>query len=200
MSLFEIIKSVSWEPNVGDPTALGWLTVAAYLLAAVLCGLCAWRAAQIFGEEAVWLHRLLWGGLAAGLLFLAVNKQLDLQSWFTAVIKAIAWEKGVYEQGRRAQVYFIAGMALVSLGIFVAMAWIFRRVWRQYWLLLLGLLFIARFIIVRAASFYGVSLPRLSALTGDIQITWLLEIAGALVIALAAYLNIRRGAAQEQNR
>lgn len=58
MSLFEIIKSVSWEPYVGDPTALGWLTVAAYLLAAVLCGLCAWRAAQIFGEEAVWLHAI----------------------------------------------------------------------------------------------------------------------------------------------
>ena len=139
------------------------------------------------------------GRMSVGLFFLGLNKQLDLQSWFTAVIKAIAWEKGVYELGRRAQVYFIAGLALVSLVIFVAIAWIFRHVWRHYWLLLLGLLFIARFIVVRAATFYGVSLPQLSQFTGGLRINGILEIAGALVIALAAYLNIRRGQTREES-
>ena len=193
MTIFEIIKSVQWQPHIGDPTLFGWLTVLAYLLAALACAICAWRADEIFGDEHVWQHRLIWGVMAAGLLFLGMNKQLDLQSWFTAVIKAIAWEKGLYDLGRRAQVYFIAGMALISVVIFGLIAWMFRHVWRHYWLLLLGLVFIARFIIVRAAGFYGVALPRLSQFTGGFRITWMLEIAGALVIGLAAYLNIRRG-------
>lgn len=195
MGIFEIIRSVPWEPHVGDPTLFGWLTVAAYLLAAVACAVCAWRASQIFGEEHIWQHRLLWGGLALAMLFLGLNKQLDLQSWFTAVIKAIAWEKGLYDLGRQAQAYFIAGLALISLLVFGGIAWTFRHMWRHTWLLLLGLVFIARFVVVRAAGFYGVPLPRLSALTGGIQITWMLEILGALVIALAAILNIRRGQA-----
>jgi hypothetical protein len=199
MNIFEIISSVLWQPQVGDPTLIAWLTVLAYLLAATACAVCAWRADTIFGEEHVWQHRFLWGAMAVGLLFLGVNKQLDLQSWFTAVIKTIAWEKGVYEWGRRAQVYFIAGLALVSLIIFVAIAWIFRHVWRHYWLLLLGLVFIARFIVVRAATFYGVSLPELSRFTGGFRVTGMLEIAGALVIALAAYLNIRHRQPQEES-
>ncbi len=198
MTVFEFSKSVQWHPHVGDPTFLAWLTVLVYVLAAVACAICAWRAERIFGDDHVWQHRLIWGAMAVGLLFLGFNKQLDLQSWFTATIKSYAWEYGLYDLGRRAQVYFIAGMALVSLVIFVVIAWTFRHVWRHYWLLLLGLVFIARFIITRAAGFYGISLPRLSQFTGGFQITWMLEIAGALVIGLAAYSNIRRGQKREE--
>lgn len=199
MHIFEITRSVQWQLYIGDPTLFGWLTVLAYLLAAVACAICAWQADKIFGDEHVWQHRLVWGVMAAGLFFLGINKQLDLQSWFTAVIKSVAWQYGLYDLGRRAQVFFIAGMALVSLVIVAVIAWAFRHVWRQYWLLLLGLVFIARFVITRAAGFYGVSLPRLSRLTGGFQITWMLEILGTLVIGLAAYLNIRRGQKREKS-
>ena len=197
MTIFEFSKSVQWQPHVGDPTLFAWLTVLVYLLAAVACAICAWRAERIFGDEHVWQHRLIWGGMAVGLLFLGFNKQLDLQSLFTATIKSYAWEYGLYDLGRRAQVYFIAGMAVVSLVVFVVIAWTSRHVWRQYCLLLLGVVFIPRFIITRAAGFYGVSLPRLSQFTGGVQITWMLEIVGASIIGLAAYSNIRRGKRRE---
>lgn len=193
MGIIEIIRSVHWEPHIGDPTLLGWLTVVAYLLAAVACAICAWRADEIFGDDHVWQHRLLWGAMAIGLLFLGFNKQLDLQSWFTAVIKKIAWEYGLFDLGQKAQVLFIAGMVFITLIALMVIAWTFRHVWRHYWLLLLGLVFIARYIITRAAGFYGVSLPKLSQFTGGFYITWILELTGALVIGLAAYLNIRRG-------
>jgi hypothetical protein len=198
MIIFEFGKMVQWQPHIGDPTFFGWLTVLVYLLAALACAVCAWQADTIFGDEHVWQHRLIWGGMAAGLLFLGINKQLDLQSWFTSTIKSYAWQYGLYDIGRRAQVFFILGMILISLVLFIVIAWMFRRVWRQYWLLLLGFVFIARFVITRAAGFYGVSLPRLSQFTGGFQITWMLEILGALVIGLAALLNIRRGQKREQ--
>jgi hypothetical protein len=192
MEILRIIFSTPFRPHIGDPTLLGWLTVLAYLIAAALSLACVWQAERIFGQNHLWQHRLIWGGLAAGLLFLGVNKQLDIQSWFTAVAKAIAYEQGWYDMGQRAQVLFIAGMGIVSLGVLVVSAWFLRHVWRQYWLLGLGVLFLARFVIVRAASFYGVSLPELSRYTGGFRINWLLEIIAASVMALAAALNLRR--------
>lgn len=192
VDIINIIRGIPFELGVGDPTFFGWLTVLAYLVAAFVCGLCVVRAEQIFGKAHLWQHRLIWGALALGMLFLGINKQLDIQTWFTTVIKTIAYVQGWYEFGQRAQVLFIAGMALVSLVVLVASIWFFRHVWRQYWLLGLGLLFIARFVIVRAATFYGVSLPELSRFTGGFRITWLLEFLGAVVISLAAILNLRR--------
>jgi hypothetical protein len=195
IEFFKIIQSVPFETNIGDPTLFGWLTVLAYLLAAGGCALCSIRAERIFGREHRLQHQLIWGVLAVGLLFLSINKQLDIQSWFTAVIKTIAYEQGWYEFGQRAQIIFIIGLIAISLTAIIIGAWFFRHVWRQYWLLGLGLLFIARFVIVRAATFYGVSLPELSRFTGGFRITWLLEFLGALVITMAAILNLRRAKA-----
>jgi hypothetical protein len=115
MRLVEFSRSFQWQPHIGDPTLLGWLTVVAYLLAAIACTVCAWRADAIFEGEHVWQHRLIWGGMAVGLLFLGINKQLDLQTWFTAVIKTTARQYGLYDLGRQAQVYFIFAMILLSL-------------------------------------------------------------------------------------
>ncbi len=191
VEIINIIRSVPFEPSVGDPTLLGWLTVLAYLVAAVSCVLCMIRSEQIFGQEHLLQHRLIWSMMALGLFFLGINKQLDIQSWFTAVIKTIAYEQGWYEFGQRAQVIFIAGMGVVGLIVLVIGIWFFRHVWRKYWLLGLGILFIARFVIVRAATFYGVSLPELSRFTGGIRINWLLEIGAASIITLGALLNLR---------
>ncbi|MCA9978356.1 MAG: hypothetical protein KC413_21495, partial [Anaerolineales bacterium] len=157
--------------------------------------LCVLRAERIFGKQHLLQHRLIWGVLTVGMLFFGINKQLDIQSWFTAVIKTIAYEQGWYEFGQRAQVIFIAGMAVVSLVVLAVGVWFFRHVWRQYWLLGLGVLFIARFVIVRAATFYGVSLPELSHFTGGFRVTWMLEFLGAVIIALAGIVNLRRAKA-----
>jgi hypothetical protein len=127
------------------------------------------------------------------MFFLGLNKQLDLQTWFTNTIKEIAWIGGWYEAGRAMQVWFIGGLALVGMVAGIGLLWYMRRVWRHYWLLSLGVLFIARFVVVRAAGFYGVDLPRLSQFTGGVQINWLLEFLGASIISVAAGVNLWRG-------
>lgn len=193
VDVINIIRRIPFEPGIGDPTLFGWLTVAAYLAAAYVSVLCAVRAERIFGKAYLLQHRLIWGGLAVGLFFLGVNKQLDIQSWFTAVAKTIAYEQGWYEFGQQAQVLFIIGMVVASIIFAAGGAFFLRHVWRRYWILLIGLLFIARFIIVRAASFYGVQLPELSRFTGGIRVNWLLEISGAAVIFIAALLNLQYG-------
>ena len=177
----------------GDPTLLGWLTVIVYLLAAGLCWGCAWRARVIFGADFVAQHRLIWGGLTLGLLGLGINKQLDLQSGLTTVLRNIAISQGWYESGQQLQIIVLFLAGLLAIAGFIWLAYYLRHVWRHYWLLLFGLLFLARFIFVRVASFWGVPLPPLSQFTGGVQINWLLELVGAAVIGLAALINLWRG-------
>jgi hypothetical protein len=182
-----------------DSSLFGWLTVIAYFVAAILCGLTAFRAGRIFRDTYTRQHQLIWGLLSLAMFFLGINKELDLQTWFTATIKEIAWNGGWYEAGRAMQVCFIGGLAFVGLAIGVGMLWYMRHVWRHYWLLGIGVLFIARFVVVRAAGFYGVELPRLSQFTGGVQINWLLEFLGATLIAIAAGFNLWRGRKNLEN-
>lgn len=134
---------------------------------------------------------LLWGSMTAGLLFLGLNKQLDLQSWVTAFARGLAMQGGWYDLGQRLQTGLVVGFALTGMAGLVAFGWWARHEWRQYWLLVFGWLFLGRFILVRAASIWGVPIPQLSRFTGGLRINNGLEIAGAGLIALAALSNLR---------
>jgi hypothetical protein len=191
MNIVEVISEVRWRPGISDPYPLAWATVVAYLVAAWGCGLCAYRAKQIFGNRNVNLHRAIWSFMCAVLFFLGINKQLDFQMLFTQVIKILARRWDIYEFGKRSQKYFLLGLAIVSVGGLTWIAWRIRHAWRQYIVLIAGALFIVRFIIVRVGTFYGVRLPQLSSLTGGFKFNWLAEISGALLIAAGAFLNVK---------
>lgn len=184
-----------------DSSLLGWLTVVAYLIAAVLCGITALRVKYIFRDAYTRQHQLIWGLLTVAMLFLGFNKQLDLQTPFTHLVEVTFLGGGeLHEAGETAQIgltWFIGGLVGLGLAASAGLLWYMRRVWRHYWLLSLGALFIARFVIVRAAGFYGVALPPLSQYTGGIQINWLLEFFGATVIAGAAGIHLWRGEKSE---
>lgn len=193
MAVLDVLYKLDWRPGIGDPTLLGWLTTVAYLVASALCLLCAVRVGRIFSDRSARPHRLVWGGLAAVLLFLGVNKQLDLQSVFTATIREIAFAGGWYGIGQKLQAIFIFLLVVAALLGLICLAWTMRRNWRQYWLLIVGLLFLARFVIVRAATFYDVHLPQLSRLAEGFRINPYLELAGLATIGLAAFRNFTHG-------
>lgn len=176
---------VRWEPGIGDPTFMGWFTVVAYFVAAFLCGAAA-RAirARIPAEErgrqvAVW-----WG---AALLFVAlgINKQLDLQSWFTAVGRAIAIRQGWLERRREVQLAFVVIFSATAVAALVVAAWSIRGNWREYGLLLLGAGFTVTFIVVRATSFHHVE-TFLDLVVAGARMNWVLELSGIGVVSLAA--------------
>jgi hypothetical protein len=202
MDIVEVLSEVRWRPEISDPYTLAWATVVAYLVAAWGCGLCAFRAKQIFGNRDVNLHRAIWWFMCAVLLFLGINKQLDFQMLFTQVIKILAHRWDIYELGKRSQKYFVLALAVVSIGGLTWIAWRIRHAWRLYIVLIAGALFIIRFVIVRVGTFYGVSLPQLSSLTGGFKLNWLAEISGALLIAAGAFLNVKLFAHRrdQQNR
>jgi hypothetical protein len=146
-----------------DSSFLGWLTVAAYLSAAVLCGITMLRAKRIFRDAYTRQHQLVWGFLTAAMVFLGFNKQLDLQTPFTHLLEgAFLGGRELYEVGETTQIgftWFIGGLVLLGLAATIGLLWHMRRVWRHYWLLSLGVLFIARFVIGARRGFTASNCP-----------------------------------------
>jgi hypothetical protein len=108
-----------WHPDIGDPTLGGWITVIAYFGTALL----AYRALRFhsrnFGSKSASTNAQalvgFWLLITGALVLLGINKQLDLQSWFTEVGRDLARAQGWYEGRRSVQALFVA--ALVFLGL-----------------------------------------------------------------------------------
>ena len=191
MIQISVIINGYWEPGLGDPTFTGWLTVAAYLIASLLCSVYALRIDRVSSPHRFDGQRTLWWSLAVILLLLAINKQLDLQSWFTQVGKEMARSQGWYLQRRTFQMWFIAGGATAGLILFMLAGWAMRHVWRQQWLALFGILFLIGFIGIRATSFHHVDTMLGWHLAG-FRMNWILELGGIACIGTATIMNLYR--------
>lgn len=173
----------NWSPILGDPTVMGWITVVFYVASAVL-------AVLVFGRRSG-RPRMFWLALSVLLSFLAINKQLDLQSALTAAGRCLAQAQGWYENRQTVQVAFILVIIVLCLGITVAAAWFLRKDVANIWLALLGLGFLLAFVAVRAAGIHN--FDRFIGLSfGSIKMNWILEIGGISAIIINAMFEIRR--------
>lgn len=177
-----------WRPAIGDPHLMGWVTVACFIGTALLALLVLRRGPQMRRRVAGF-----WAVLAGILLFLALNKQLDLQSAMTAAGRCIAIAEGWYSDRRRVQVAVIlgicaAGLVLVALG-FAAL----RQDLRRNALAVAGLALVVSFVLVRAVGFHGVD-ALIGMSVANIRLNWLLELSGLVLIAANAVvlLKVRR--------
>ena len=196
--LFAATTDDGWRSGIGDPTFMGWLTVAAYFIVAGLC----WRAYRVDKPPSMFQPRSItriWLGL--GLLFIAlgINKQLDLQSLFTQIGRSIARQEGWYGNRREVQSIFIATLALGGALAIVWLFWMTRNALRTYGLALVGALFTVTFIIIRAASFH-----RIDEMLGwsylGVEMNWVLELSGIACVGAGAAMTIRRHAFERQQR
>jgi hypothetical protein len=180
-----------WQLGIGDPTVMGWVTVAAYFAAAILCWKCASNA---YGVRRLGLSSaqpiLFWSALASVLVLLGINKQLDLQTWFTLFAKRLALEQGWYEDRRFVQVVFILAVGVVGLAGLGIAYWLTRKALPGGRLALLGILFLGCFVLIRAASFHHVDQLIGFRLAG-LKVNWILELGGILIVAVAATRNLR---------
>lgn len=176
-----------WTPRIGDPDATGWLTVAAYLV-------CAALAFAVWRRQPAGTSRGFWAAIAALMLFLSVNKQLDLQTALTQTGRCLSHAQGWYDQRRAVQIAFLAAL-LAGIVLAVRRG---RRALRGNLggnrLALWGVTILGGFVMLRAVGFHGVD--RLIALrhTG-VSANYLLENAGLLLIAINAVAILRRGRA-----
>jgi hypothetical protein len=182
-----------WHPGIGDPTLIGWLTVVAYAAATYF----SFRALQasrmgaeklqaIAPDEAQNQRNLakLWLLVTLIMLLLGINKQLDLQTLFTEILRDMAHAQGWWEERRKYQVVFILFILLVGASGTALLAYVLRKVLRRVLGAVVGLGVIASFVVIRAASFHHIDILLRS---GPVRLNWILELGGIGMVAVSAY-------------
>ena len=203
---FSEIVGGAWAPGIGDPSIVGWLTVAAYFASALACGMASragrmstdrpaasaifWRPDLVAGRgrppaEPDGKFEGFWVVLTLLLVMLGINKQLDLQSLVTDVGRRLAHAQGWYEQRQQIQIRFVSGLAAAVAVAGLALLIAFRRDAARSPTAVVGALFLLGFIVVRAASFHHVDAFITSRLLG-LRWNWLLELGGIALIAASA--------------
>ncbi|MFD1785988.1 hypothetical protein ACFSC3_00230 [Sphingomonas floccifaciens] len=170
-----------WSPGIGDPTAIGWSIVAAYLVTAALCWWAGRVSLQCSGRSGTWPI------LAAALLALGINKQLDLQALVVVIGRRVAFYQGWYEDRRFVQMAFITVLFVAAILLCRLMARLAAKGPPQERRALLGIVVLATFVLIRAASFHHVD-RLLGANAAHLRINHLLELGGIALIAVPALL------------
>jgi len=183
--LAEVVEG-RWRPGIGDPTVIGWVTVAAYLVAALGSFRAAWREPRTDNSRSR-RPATFWLVLCGLLVALGINKQLDLQTLVTQIGRDTIRSWGLYGQRRELQVGFILAVALACAAAIAAFFWSARRTLRKRWLAVVGTVFIFGFVVVRAASFHHVD-AFLAARIGGMRWNWVLELGGITAVAVSAFL------------
>jgi Mn2+/Fe2+ NRAMP family transporter len=128
---------------------------------------------------------------AVVLLALGINKQLDLQTAFTEVMRVVAREQGWYETRRQYQYVFIGAAVVLATSAGAALITATWRLDRALKLAALGLVFVLAFVTVRAMSFHHVD-----ALLGTrvlrVRVNWMFEIGAIAVVIVGSVLRLMR--------
>ena len=192
--------ALRWHPGIGDPTPVGWLTVAAYGFTAAVCArvFLTARAAQrgFRGVDDVQARdrralKHLWLVIGLTMLLLGINKQLDLQTFVIQRVRRRAYVDGWYGDRRRYQKDFIVAMTVTAaIAVTLVSVWL-RRVLRRVLLAIAGLGLLVLFVLVRASSFHYVD--KLLSLGGRVRMNWIIELGGIGLIVVAALHNQATG-------
>jgi len=172
----------NWSPGLGDPSIGGWLTVLLYVVAA----LASWRVLALKPDRTgapQGSERGYWMMLFVALVFLGINKQLDLQSALTEMGRMLAMQQGWYEDRQQVQMAFVVGALMAGLTVLAALINLTWGSPRATQLSLVGIVFLGVFVLGRAASFHRVDLLLATDVAG-LRVNWLFEM-GALAWIIA---------------
>jgi hypothetical protein len=145
-----VLETQRWAPGIGDPTIAGWVTVGVYLFVTVQSAANAGVARANRKEAWIWTLVTLFMG------FLAVNKQLDLQSWFTQFGRDIAKAQGWYDLRRGVQTAVVAALAATMVGGILLLRKQIADRWSRFGSLVIGLSLLSFFIATRAATIHHI--------------------------------------------
>jgi hypothetical protein len=170
-----------------NPDFRGWCVVAAYVAAAAFCARAA-RVRRRLGREER-RDSVIWWLLALGLLFLGINKQLNLQTLLISLGRRAALAGGWYGRRRLAQMAFSALLTVAGLAALWFLRARFRRFFARNPWAFTGMVVLLLFVLLRAASINHVleraGIPHDAQHDGK-RWTWVLEIGGSACLAAAA--------------
>ncbi len=186
----DFFKQIGWNASIGDPSFMGWLTVVAYFCVAVLAFKVSFSSSDIFSTDLAGKQKIFWSTVAIILLFLGLNKQLDLQSLLTAMGKFYAKRDGWYENRRELQMFVILGAIIVMVTSFLLFVVNMGEIFKTNRLAIIGLAFLVLFIALRATSFHHMDMLINFTVFG-MRMNWILELSGIVAIFMSAFALIK---------
>jgi hypothetical protein len=180
-----MFQTYGWQPAIGDPSAMGWVTVGAYFLTFLIGLRLVLNSKRWFPADTCLAQQRFWLIVCLLMLALGINKQLDLQSLITAMGKHYVVRDGWIEHKRYVQVRVIISIltaaALSLLFFFFRM----RNLLKTNWLAIAGITCLLMFIVSRATSFHHMDTFIGTYILGA-RVNWLMELGGLTAIILSA--------------
>lgn len=179
------LGKIIWVPEIGDPTAIGWFTVAVYFIVALTCLRAAFLSKKNQSIKRFWLF------LSFFLIALGINKQLDLQTLFTLIGKNLAIEQGWYKDRHIFQLGFIILISLLSLLGLTVLFTKFKNADIEIKITLTGVVILFAFILIRASSFHHMDIF-INMELASTKINWMLELGSLFIIFAGSFKYIQR--------
>ncbi len=173
---------------IGDPGFMGWLIVMLYAATSLFA-----FAMLVFAPFPGFTRRqerVFWFVLGLIMAALAINKQLDLQSFLTSFARCLSQLQGWYQDRRPVQASFIIGVMIVMLVALIILWLVLRDSLRRNWLPLLGLVFVLGFVAMRAAGFHDFD-RLINFRIANMRMNWALEMVGPVIVILGGILSTR---------
>ena len=148
------VASFNWTPGIGDPTFVGWLTVALYFAASISCWVSGRKMEPNDRRHSNERHA--WRSIAVLFLALGINKQLDLQTALTEAGRVVAHIQGWYENRQPVQIAFIGLVAMACVIVASTLLIWMRHAPIPTWLALIGTTLVLGYVLIRAASFHHI--------------------------------------------
>ena len=174
-----------WQPVIGDPSVMGWITVGAYFLTALIALGLVLNSRRWFPSDSGMLQQRFWLVVCLLMLALGVNKQLDLQSLITAMGRYYAERDGWLEYKRYVQFGVIISILVVATIGLLFFIYRMNDLLKTNWLAIVGLTCLLVFIVSRATSFHHMDIFISTTILG-VRVNWLMELGGLAAIGLSA--------------
>lgn len=173
------IENNHWLPNIGDPNITGWVTVAAYIVIALICLKAAFSKSTDKSVKIFWLL------LCTFLIILGINKQFDLQTVFTLFSKNIAKKQDWYESRYIVQIAFIILIGSVGSKTVTYLLKNFQDTCSSVKIALSVSAILFCFILIKASSFHYLDLLINIKLIG-MKINTLFELGALAIIGISS--------------
>ena len=180
-----MFQTYGWQPTIGDPSVMGWVTVGAYFLTSLIALVLVINSKRLFPAETYSVQLRFWLTVCLLMFALGINKQLDLQSLITAMGRYYAVRDGWLEYKRYVQVGVITVILTVAALSLLFFIYRMKGLLKTNWLAIVGLTCLLLFIVSRATSFHHMDIFINTHFLG-IRLNWLMELGGLAAVALSA--------------
>ncbi len=169
-------KTGLWKDKRGDNSFSGWVVTLWYIFCSLFLLYFLLRLPAV-----PWRERIFWYVVCAAVVFLAINKQLDLQMLVTDVLRTAAREYQVYTVRKSFQIRVVSLFASLGLSFLLLLLSVLRNFHKSLYLAVAGVSCLFSFLVLRLISYHGIDAV-FSRRIGCFTLFETMEIAGGFLI------------------